>query len=296
MFDIQSILEPDTMDEAKEILANQPNIKIIAGGTDVLIKLRADEWEEVELLSIRKLKSLEEIKLTAEESIVIGALATFSQLCHDPIINKYVPFLADAGASMGGPQIRNIATIGGNVANGAVSADSAPTLFALNAHVKLESKDGERTLPIQEFYLGPGKVDLKPDELLIEIIITKDNYQNAFGHYIKYAMRKAMDIATLGVSVVCKLRDNAYFDDLRIALGVAGPTPIRCLEAENYAKGREITKEVLAEIGKLAVKSAKARDSWRASKEYRESLIEVLTQRAISQAIVNAGGVKIDSY
>ena len=123
-------------------------------------------------------------------------------------------------------------------------------------------------------------MNLRPGELLTAILIPRASYQDTGGHYIKFAMRKAMDIATLGVAAVCRVRDGR-FEDLRIGLGVAAPVPIRCAEAEAYAKGRPVDRETCQEIGRLAVKPSKARTSWRASKDYREHLIEVLTERAV---------------
>jgi Aerobic-type carbon monoxide dehydrogenase, middle subunit CoxM/CutM homologs len=292
MYDIKGYFEAESISEATALLAENPNLKVIAGGTDVLIKMHGGQIKGVELLSLRKIKGLDSIRKSEDGTIVIGPMATFSQIFNDPIIRESIPILTEAAISMGGPQIRNVATIGGNICNGATSADSASSLFALNTRLKLENHNGERIVPIREFYLGPGKVDLKPDEILTEILISPDDYKGFGGHYIKFAMRQAMDIATLGVAVLCKLHDGAL-SEVRIGLGVAGPTPLRCDEAEEYSKGKMVSKETLAEIGKLAVKSTKARTSWRASKEYREHLVEELTQRALKIAIVNAGGEEL---
>lgn len=289
MFDIGNILEPKTLDEAIEMYNSNPDLKIIAGGTDVLVKMHHGQLGGVELLSLRKIKGMDEIKLLKDGSISIGAMATFSQIFRSDIINKYLFVLGEAAVSMGGPQIRDIATIGGNVSNGAVSADSAPTLFALNALLKLRSANGERIVPITEFYAGPGRVKLQPGEIMEAIIITKENYDGLNGNYIKYCNRKAMDIAMLSVSVICKV-DNEKFSDMRIALGVAAPTPVRCSEAEIYAIGRTACDEEIKEIAQHALKASNARDSWRGSKEYREHLIVVLIQRAIKEAIKRAGG------
>ncbi len=293
MYNIQAYFEPKTLDEAAALLADNPDLKIIAGGTDLLIKMHHGKIEKVELLSIRKIKALEGICKLEDGTIVIGALATFTQIANDPVITENIPILREAALSMGGPQIRNVATIGGNICNGVTSADSASSLFALNARLKLRAKQGERVIPIEEFYLGPGKVDLKPWEILTEIIIVPEDYVGYGGHYIKFSIRKAMDIATLGVATLCKIKDGNVFDDVRIGLGVAAPTPIRCKEAENYAKERVASSETLAEIARLSVKSTKARTSWRASKEYREHLVEELSQRALKRAVVNAGGAEI---
>jgi len=272
------------------MLAESPQRKLIAGGTDILVKMQHQPVVEQELLSIRKLTELKKIEKREDGTLVLGALVTFTQIANEPILQESVPALVDAAISMGGPQIRNMATLGGNVCNGATSADSASTLFVLNARLHLQSAEGKRVIPIREFYLGPGKVDLKKGEILTEIHIAPEDYRGFSGYYLKFAMRKAMDIATLGVSVACKVKDGR-FDEVRIGLGVAGPTPLRCTEAEAYAQGKMMTAEVFAEIARRALTSTHARTSWRASKEYREHLVEELTQRALKVALHRAGGV-----
>lgn len=289
MFDIENVLEPKTLNEAIEMYNSNPKLKIIAGGTDVLIKMRHGELGGAELLSLRNIKGMDEIKMLEDGSISIGAMTSFTQLFRSEIINKYLYVLSEAAVSMGGPQIRNMATVGGNICNGAVSADSAPTLFALNAQLKLKSANSERLVPITEFYEGPGRVKLQAGEILEAIIITKENYNGLNGNYIKYCNRKAMDIAMLSVSAVCKVSDGK-FSDLRIALGVAAPTPIRCSDAEKYALNKDASDEVIKEIAQNALKASRPRDSWRGSKAYREHLIVILTQRAIREAIKRAGG------
>ena len=289
MFNISVLQEPDRLEAAVALLHENPSLRIIAGGTDVLIRLQhgASGWSE--LLSLRNVKELEAIRLRADGTFEIGAMAPFARIFEHPGLRRHLPILTEAAVSMGGPQIRNVATIGGNICNGAVSGDSASTLFALDALLRLTSAEGERIIPIHEFYAGPGKVNLRPGELLSAILIPRSSYQDTGGHYIKFAMRKAMDIATLGVAVVCRVQGEA-FRDLRIGLGVAAPVPIRCAEAEAYAVGRPVTLDTCREIGKLAVKASKARTSWRASKDYREHLIEVLTERAVAEAAKRAGG------
>lgn len=288
MFDIKNILEPETINDALELLIENPELKIIAGGTDVLIKLHHKNIKDVELLSLRKISNLDKITMLEDESIEIGAMVSFGQIFRDTIVEKHIKVLSEAAVSMGGPQVRNMATIGGNVCNGAVSADSAPALFSLNSKVRLVSKNKERIIPIEEFYLGPGRVDIKSDEILISLIIEKKDYENLIGNYTKFSNRKAMDIAMVSVCVVASIENNK-FSDLRIALGVAAPTPIRCKEAEDYAKGLDITEENIEEIACMTVKSSKSRNSWRASKDFREHLIKELTKRAIEKIIKRAG-------
>ena len=289
MFDISELHEPVSIEEAKRIFHDSPDLKVIAGGTDVLIRMQHGSLGGAGLLCLKGIRELEAIRMLGDGTLSIGAMAPFAQIFQHELIRKHVPVLAEAAVSMGGPQVRNVATIGGNICNGAVSADSASTLFALDALLKLETLAGERIVPMADFYAGPGKVNLAPGELLTAVLIPREGYEGTSGNYIKYAMRKAMDIATLGVAVVCRLQDNRFLD-LRIALGVAAPVPIRCFEAEAYAKGREVTWEAIQEIARLAVKPARARTSWRASKDYREHLIAVLAQRAVAQAVKRAGG------
>jgi xanthine dehydrogenase FAD-binding subunit len=293
MFDIVNIEKPETLDEALKMLSRNPSLKIIAGGTDVLIRMHNGKLSEAELLSLRSIGGLDEISILEDGTISIGAMAAFAQIFRNDIINKYLPVLSEAAVSVGGPQIRNMATIGGNICNGAVSADSATTMLSYEAALKLVSPVGTRIVKVNDFYAGPGKVNLLPGEILTNIMVSEEGYKNTSGCYIKYSSRKAMDIAMLGVSVVCRA-EGGKFSDVRIALGVAAPTPIRCSEAEAYARGKNISRETLKEIGKYAVKSSKARDSWRASKAYREHLIEILTFRALKEAVLRGGGVNIE--
>jgi xanthine dehydrogenase FAD-binding subunit len=293
MFNISVLQEPESVEAAIELLAANDRLRVIAGGTDVLIRMQhgGEGWEQ--LLSLRSIPELAGVRLREDGTICVGATTPFTRIFENPIIRQHLPILSEAAVSMGGPQIRNVATIGGNICNGAVSGDSASTLFALDALLKLESREGERILPIHEFYAGPGKVHLRPGEILTAILIPRASYLGTGGHYIKFAMRRAMDIATLGVAAVCRVREGR-FEDLRVGLGVAAPVPIRCQEAEAYAQGRPATEETFREIGKLAVKPSKARSSWRASKDYREHLIEVLTERAVREAAKRAGGVHVE--
>ncbi len=292
MYLVEDYFEAKSVAEAVRLLAENPERQIIAGGTDLLIKMREGALEKVKLVSIRRIEPLRAITENEDNSISIGPLVTFNDLKNDRLIQNNLPILAEAALTVGGPQIRNMATIGGNVCNGVPSADGAPPLFVLNALLRLQGKESARTVPVQEFFLGPGRVALQPGELLTEIVITPDNFRNFGGCYIKFAPRKAMDLAIIGVAVMCLLNEQNSLDQVRISLGVAGPTPLRCPLAETYAQGKTADKKTIAEVGRIAVESAKARDSWRASKEYRQHLIEELTQRALKTAIIRAGGVK----
>ncbi len=286
MYDIKSYIEAGTIKEAIELLRNNENAQIIAGGTDILIKAREGKkgYIQRDLIGITRIKELTEITVEENGTLSIGAANSFTKVEEHPFIKEKLPSLSAAVGSVGGPQVRNMGTIGGNICNGATSGDSGSTLLAFEAILEIEGIDGKKEIPISEFYLGPGKVALNHGDILIKIKIRKENYEGYKGHYIKFSPRKAMDIATLGCSILIKEKEGVI-EDLKIAYGVAGPTPLRAFEAEEYARNRTISEEVLEEIGKECLKASKARDSWRASKAFREQLIEELPRRAIKIAL-----------
>ena len=289
MYDIKTYTEVKTVQEAVGLLADNENAQIIAGGTDVLIKSRERKNGYIgrDLIGITRIPELKEIKINSDGDIIIGAAATFTEVEGNEIIVKNMKSLSDAVGSVGGPQIRNVGTVGGNICNGATSADSASTLFAYNAVLLVTGKSGNKEIAIKDFYLGPGKVLLEQGDVLTAVKITKENYEGYKGHYIKFSPRQAMDIATLGCSVLLK-ESNGVIEDIRIAYGVAGPTPLRAASAEEFAEGKTINDETLNEIGKFCLESARARDSWRASKAFREQLVEELPKRAVKAIIGGA--------
>ena len=239
MYDLKALYEAESVEHAVALLMEHPEAQIIAGGSDVLVQMREGKRAGKELVSIYGIDAMRGVSFEEDGAIRIGSLTSFSHITKDPIIQKYINVLGEAVDMVGGPQIRNIGTIGGNTCNGVTSADSASTLHAWDAIVEITGPEGVRRLPIHDFYIKAGKVDLRPGELQTAIIIPKEAYEGYFGHYIKYAMRNAMDIATTGCSVNVKLsEDKKTILDARIAYGVAGPVPMRAPSAE--AKIRHI--------------------------------------------------------
>lgn len=290
MYDIQSIYQATSVDDAIRALQADPSALVIAGGTDVLIKIREGKLAGCSLVSIHNLTDeLSGVTLSPGGDVEIGPLTTFRGVTFSDVIRQTVPVLGEAADMAGGPQLRAAGTIGGNVCNGITSADTASTLVALDAVLRVRGPRGEREVPISEWYLGVGRVALAPDELLVKIVIPYDNYAGYTGHYIKYAMRNAMDIATLGVSCLVKLTDDKKtVDDAALAFGVAGPVPMRAPSAEAAVRGLPI-QEAIAVIGRAALDDVNPRTSWRASKEFRIQLIEELSPRALREAARKGG-------
>ena len=291
MYDIKALYEAASVKDAIALLQAHPAAHIIAGGSDVLIKMREGKLAGCELVSIYGLDELRGVTLEADGAIRIGSLTSFSHITKDPIIQAHINVLGEAVDMVGGPQIRNIGTIGGNTCNGVTSADSGSTLMAYDAVMEVEGPNGQRLIPIQEWYVSAGKVSLQPAEIQTAIRIPKASYEGYFGHYIKYAMRNAMDIATTGCSVNVKLSpDKTTIQDVRLAYGVAGPVPMRAPHAEAFARGKAIEDATIEGFGQAALSDVNPRDSWRASREFRLHLAKELAQRALWEAIRLAGG------
>lgn len=291
MYDIEKYYQASSVEDAVRALGADPEAVIISGGSDVLIKIREGKLAGCSLVSIHGIKELEGVSMEEDGTIVIGPATTFSHITNNPIIKQHIPVLGNAVDMAGGPQLRNIGTVGGNVCNGVTSADSASSLCCLDAILVLAGPEGERHVPISEWYTGPGRTVRAHDEVLTAIRIRRESYEGYGGHYIKYGKRNAMEIATLGCAVTVKLtEDKRRVEEMHLAYGVAAPTPIRCRKTERAAQGMELGQELLDIVGKTALTEVNPRSSWRASKEFRLQLVEELGKRALQQAVINGGG------
>lgn len=290
MYDIEKFYQAKDVLDAVRALREEPEAVLISGGSDVLIKIREGKLSGCSLVSIHGLEELSGIELLADKTIQIRPGTTFSQITNHPVIRQYIPMLGEAVDQVGGPQIRNMGTIGGNVCNGATSGDSAPSLFALNGVLELTGASGVRNVPIGEFYTGPGKTVRAHDEILTAIRIAQADYEGFAGFYSKYGKRNAMEISTLGCAVSLKLSpDKERIEDFRLAYGVAAPTPIRCPKTEKRVCKRELCDpELFADIAAGAESEVNPRSSWRASREFRLQLVRELAVRTTKQAIERA--------
>ena len=291
MYDIKALYEAESVSHAIELLTAHPEAKIIAGGSDVLIQMREGRLAGCELVSIYGLDELRGISIDEDGTIRILPLTSFSHITRHPIIQEHINVLGEAVDMVGGPQIRNIGTIGGNTCNGVTSADSASTLHAYDAIMEITGPGGVRQMPIREFYIKAGKVALEHNELLTAILIRRESYEGYKGHYIKYAMRNAMDIATTGCSVNVKLSaDKKTIQHARIAYGVAAPVPMRAMSPEAAASGKPVSMETVQAFGEAALQDVNPRTSWRATKEFRLHLAKELAMKALIEAIKLSGG------
>lgn len=264
-----------------------PSVKVLAGGTDLLVELKSAPHIPRIVVDISRAADLKGIALT-DQGLRIGALVTHTEIMCSPLIRDLVPALADAAHSIGAVQTRNLGTLGGNLVTCVPSMDSGPTLAVLDALVTVAGPGGRRQLPLTGFFSGPRKALLKAEELLVEIIIPKDSLGKP-ADFQKFGLRKGQALALVNAAASLRVdweRDVCVAP--RIALGAVAPTVIRAPAAEAYLEGRAITPEALAEAGRIAVGEARPISDFRASADYRRDLIAVLTRRALANAYARA--------
>ena len=291
MYDMKELYEAFSVQEAIQLRLEHPEAQIIAGGSDVLVQMREGKRAGKELISIYLIDELRGVSMDADENIRIGSLTSFSHFTRDPIIQKHINVLGEAVDMVGGPQIRNIGTIGGNTCNGVTSADSASTLHAWEAIIELTGPEGVRRVPIKDFYIKASTVDIRPGEIETAVLIPKASYDRTYGFYFKYAMRNALDIAITGCSVNVRLsEDKKTYDRVRIAYGVAGPVPMRAPSAEAFINGKAVSEENINNFGPEVLKDINPRDSWRASRDFRRHIAVELARLCLREATKRAGG------
>lgn len=288
MFDIQRYQKAENAAEAVKLLVADPAAKLICGGTDVLIKLREFDAAYGNLVDIHSVAELKPIELLADGTIRVGAGASFASISESPIIRQYLPMLGEAAASVAGPQIRNVGTIGGNLCNGAVSADTCAPVLALDGQMRVLGVDGERILSARGFHTGPGKVSLATGDVLLSVDFPKETWQGWGSFYTKYAMRDAMDIATIGCAAAVRV-ENGQIADLRLAYAVAAPTPVRCPSAEAAGRGKPLSEQTLKAVAEAVEADVSPRTSWRANKDFRLHIIRTLAVRVIKAAAERSG-------
>jgi len=227
------------------------------------------------VINIKAIPDLNDIRCD-EKFLRIGALSTISELERSPIVRDTFPVIAESARLIGTPQVRNVGTIGGNLCNASPSADMAPCLIGLGALAKLRGVHGERCIPLEKFFMGPGETLLQTDEMLTEILVPNPS-PDARGVYLKLPARTAIDIALVGVAVVAYVERKEF----RIALGAVAPTPIRARRAEDVLRGKEIHDDLIEKASEVAVEEAKPISDLRGSAGYRKEMIKALTRRTL---------------
>ena len=278
-------LEARTVRQAISMLQRYgENACMVAGSTDFLVRWRTGVWNPDHVINIQRVAGLSRITYSGRNGLRIGALVTIRAIEQHAAVRRYYPALAAAAASFAGVQVRNLATVGGNICNASPSGDMIPALLVFGSECKIVGADGERVVALDKLFTGPGQTVLQHGELLTEIRVPVPA-RNTGSHYIKHSPRGAMDIATVGVASLVSLDGrNGPCAEARIALGAVAPTPIRAYSAEDSLRGQTLTQGVLIDTANLARDGIRPIDDIRGSAEHRKEIVGVLTRRTLEQA------------
>jgi len=268
--------KPRTLQEAWDLLGARPGARLIAGGTDVMVKIKNRDLRPAALVSLRSVEGLDGIEVGP--TVRIGALTTIADLLRHGELGARCPVLVEAARRMAGAQVRNAATVGGNLCNCSPCADMAPPLLVLGARVLLEGPRGSRELPLRDFFRGPGETAAAPGEILTCVLFDAP----AAGHRATFLKkgRVRMDLAIASVAALVEL-DGPRCTTARLAAGSVAPVPLRLARAEAILEGAAVTPALAAEAGRIAAESVAPISDIRAGEEYRRRITGVYVRRAI---------------
>jgi aerobic carbon-monoxide dehydrogenase medium subunit len=278
---------PGSVDECLQILAKRgPDTKVVAGGTDLLPQLKNGVLKPGWVVDLSAVAELRTISDAPDGGLRIGASVTARELELDARVRSRFAALAESAAMVGSVQVRNLATLGGNLCNAAPSADMAPPLLALDAEAVIAGPSGQRRVSMASFFLGVRRTVLAPGELLLEIVVPAQGAQSG-GNYLRHTPRRELDIAVVGVASQVTLAGGKC-TKARIALAAVAPVPLRATDAEQVLVGQSLTPQQIERAADLASGAARPIDDHRGSIEFRNHLVRVLTRRTLTTALQRA--------
>ena len=283
-------LEAHTLPEAIAWLGQDEGTRIVAGATDFLVRWRQGLWKPRSVLNIKRIPGLDSVRYSPETGLSLGTLVTIRTLELHPLIQEHYPALSQAATTFAGVQIRNLATVGGNICNASPAGDTLPALSAYGAECRLIGREGERLVPLESFLLGPGRTALRPVELLVELHLPPQPF-NTGALYIKHSPRSAMDISAVGVASVVTLEGrDGVCREVRIALGAVASTVMRARSAEALLRGQRPDAARIQQAARAAMEDARPIDDIRGTARHRRAIVEVLIGRTLRSAIQMAQG------
>ena len=279
---------PTTLEEALRLLAEKgPDARVLAGGTDLIIRMRYGIIKPSAIIHLGGIAELKTIAYKPKTGLAIGAAATLAEVAAHPDIRRRYPAVAYAAGETANVQVRNLGTVGGNLCNAAPSADNAPTLMALGAEMILAGLQGERRVPLDQFFKGPGQTVLRPGEILTAIQVPPMPPHSG-ASYQHVSARGRVDISAVCVGAAAVFAGETC-QEVRIVLGAVGPTPLRALQTESLVRGKPFTAELIGQAGEKAAEESRPITDVRASADYRKQMVGVLTRRALLEAQKRAG-------
>jgi carbon-monoxide dehydrogenase medium subunit len=283
--------QPKTVKEAIEILRKQPKAIVLAGGTDMLVRMKDRILRPPAVVDCKRLPGVTDISYTAKGGLKLGSAVTMRQVELSSVAVKRYGAIAQGATFVGSIQIRNRATLVGNVCNAAPSADTAPGLIVHNAKVQIAGPRGRRTMAVEDFMKGPGKNDLGRGEFVIGIQVPAPKTRTGSA-YVRHTPREAMDIAVVGVGAAITLTAKGICTDAKICLGAVAPVPLRATGAEAVLIGEQLTPAKVKQAALVAGEEARPITDVRATEEFRREMVRVLTTRMIQAASKAATGTK----
>jgi len=281
------LILPESIDDCIKALAKGgPESKLLAGGTDLLPQLKNGLLKPPRVIDLSGVARLRTIEAGNGKGIRIGSAVTARTLELDRAVRGSYLSLAEGGALVGSVQVRNLATLGGNICNAAPSADMAPPLLALDAEAVITGPKGERRVPITTFFSGVRRTVLAPDEILVELVVPNPGAHSG-GNYLRHTPRRELDIAVVGVASQLTLA-NGVCTKARIALAAVAPVPLRATAAEQSLEGQAVTPDRIKRAADLAVEAARPISDQRGSADFRRHLVRVLTRRTLTTALARA--------
>jgi CO/xanthine dehydrogenase FAD-binding subunit len=279
-------LEPKSLQQALEWLnTHRGRARVLAGGTDLYLRLRKGVFLPDYVIDLKRVPGLDYVTHNRGGGVQIGPTTLHDEVARSSLIQQLYPALAEAAFWVGSVQTRNRGTVVGNLCNASPAADTAPALLSYGAQVKIASTEGERTIPLEEFFVGPGKTALQDNELVAEVILPAPQPHSGAAFFRR--TRTAMDIAVVCGAAMLQL-SNGSCGNARIALGAVGPIPLRATRAEAALQGQALTDQVIEEASRLASEEARPIDDVRSTAEYRREMVRVLTRRGLRQALERA--------
>ncbi len=277
---------PRSLEEAVETLSRDPQALALAGGTDLLVQLRSGRKATSLVVDVKRIPEMNELRYDPGRGLTLGAAVECCRIYNDRAVGRAYPALAEVAALIGGTQIQNRASIGGNLCNAAPSADSVPVLIAYGGACRIAGPSGVREMQVEEFCTAPGQNVLGPGELLVSLHLPPP--QARFGaRYLRFIPRNEMDIAVAGAAVSVAL-ENGTFRAARIALSAVAPTPLFVRAAGEALAGRPVDADSIECAAQIARASAQPITDMRGSADYRRHLCAVLTRRALEAAVCRA--------
>ncbi len=286
------LLEPHALDEAAQLLVANPDAKLIAGGTALLILIKQGVFVPGTLINLKKIRGADAVSYDPSSGLRIGALSSIHAVERDAAVREHYPMLAEACHVVANIRIRNLATMGGNLAHADYQSDPPSALLALGASVELLGPGGTRQVPLADFLIGTYETAIEPDEVLTAIVVPPPA-AGLSGSYLKFTTRSSGDRPAAAIAALVGL-DAGRCSGLRLVIGAVSPSPVLLAEAAELANGQEPSAELFAHIGQIASRTVDPIEDHRGSAAYKRHLVGVLAERAVAAAINRVNGAAIN--